>query len=80
MIQFNTCATGRQTVRIVHLCKREITQMEIKGLPESVELPKGSQGEKRRRRGGERQGEEHWKGKEKWGCLTFKLASSFIMA
>lgn len=30
---------------IICLRKREITQMEIKGLPESVEIPKGSQEE-----------------------------------
>ena len=43
--EFNACATCRQIVPIICLRKREITQMEIKGLPESVEIPEGSQGE-----------------------------------
>lgn len=41
----NSCATCRQIVFIICLRKREITQREIKGLPESVEIPKGSQEE-----------------------------------
>lgn len=44
-IEFNSCATCGQIVFIICLRKREITQMEIKGLPESVEIPKGSQEE-----------------------------------
>lgn len=43
--EFSTCATCKQIVLVACLRKREITQMEIKGLPESVEIPKGSQGE-----------------------------------
>ncbi len=51
----NSCATCRQTVLLICLRKREITQMEIKGLLESVEIPKGSQeeAEEGRRGGGE---------------------------
>lgn len=42
--EFNTCATCRQIVLLIRLRKREITEMEMKGLPELVEIPKGSQG------------------------------------
>lgn len=48
-IDFNSCATCRQIVLIICLRKREIMQMEIKGLPESVEIPKAAR--KRRGRG-----------------------------
>lgn len=41
----NSRATCRQIVLLICLRKREITQTEIKGLPESVEIPKGSQEE-----------------------------------
>lgn len=50
-IEFNTCVTCRQTVRIICLQKREITQMEIKGLAESVEIPKGSREEEEEEEG-----------------------------
>lgn len=63
-----TSVTCGQTVLIVCLCKRELTQMGIKALTESVEIPKGSQEEVKE---GERRGEEHWRGEERWGCLTF---------
>lgn len=44
-IEFYSCATCEQIVLIVCLRKREITQMEMKGRLESVEIPKGCQGE-----------------------------------
>lgn len=39
--------------------------MEIKGLPESVEIPKAARKRQREEGGAEREGGEHWRGRER---------------